>query len=218
VEECVIVGASGHARETLDVFDAINAESRRFDVLGFLDAAPERAGTELRGLPVLGGDDWLLRPERARIRYVIGIGSARVKARVAQRLAAAGRAAPVLVHPDARIAHGADLGPGVVLAAGVLLGCDVRLGAHTYVNLGASVSHDTVVGAYSHLAPGVRLAGNVVVGEGCEFGVGAVAMPGVRVGDWCMVGAGAAVVRPIPPNVTAAGVPARVLRELPGAR
>jgi serine acetyltransferase len=34
---------------------------------------------------------------------------------------------------------------------------------------------------------------------------------GVTVGAWSTVGAGASVVRDVPPNVTAVGVPARVL-------
>jgi sugar O-acyltransferase (sialic acid O-acetyltransferase NeuD family) len=215
VQDIVILGAGGHARETLDVLEALNAERRRYEVVGFLDDVAERHGTELRGLPVLGGRDWLLAPGRAAGRYVIGIGSGRAKATLAGRLDAAGRTAAVLVHPDARVPHGAELAPGVILTAGVLLGCDVRLGAHTYVNLGASVSHDCMVGAYCHLAPGVRLAGNVRLGDGCELGIGAVAMPGVEVGAWSLIGAGAAVVRPIPANVIAAGVPARVLRERP---
>ncbi|HZF67883.1 MAG TPA: acetyltransferase [Gemmatirosa sp.] len=215
MQDIVILGAGGHARETLDVLQAVNADGRRYHVVGFLDDVPERHGTELRGHPVLGGHEWLLAREHADVRYVVGIGSGRAKAALTRRLDAAGRVAAVLVHPDARVAHGAELGPGVILTAGVLLGCDVRLGAHTYVNLGASVSHDCVVGAYCHLAPGVRLAGNVRVGDGCELGIGAVAMPGVEVGAWSLIGAGAAVVRAIPAGVIAAGVPARVLRDRP---
>ena len=35
--ECVaIIGAGGCARDILDIFEACNADSRRYDILGFL--------------------------------------------------------------------------------------------------------------------------------------------------------------------------------------
>jgi UDP-perosamine 4-acetyltransferase len=61
------------------------------------------------------------------------------------------------------------------------------------------------------VAPGVQLAGDVKLGEGVFFGIGSCAIPGVRVGEWTMVGAGAVVVDDLPSDVTAVGVPARML-------
>jgi acetyltransferase-like isoleucine patch superfamily enzyme len=40
-------------------------------------------------------------------------------------------------------------------------------------------------------------------------------LPGVVVGRGCIVAAGAVVTRSVPPNTLVAGVPARVIRELP---
>jgi maltose O-acetyltransferase len=46
------------------------------------------------------------------------------------------------------------------------------------------------------------------------LGGGVVVCPGVTIGDDTVVGAGAVVTRDLPPGVVAAGVPARVLREI----
>lgn len=54
----------------------------------------------------------------------------------------------------------------------------------------------------------------VTIGNDCWFGANAVVCPGVTIGDNCVIGAGSVVTRDIPANSFAAGVPARVKREI----
>jgi len=56
----------------------------------------------------------------------------------------------------------------------------------------------------------------IVVGDNVWLGGGAIVCPGVTIGDDTVVGAGAVVTRDLPPGVVAAGVPARVVREIGG--
>ena len=60
--------------------------------------------------------------------------------------------------------------------------------------------------------PGVHLAGDVTLGEGCYVGMGTNIMQRRSIGSWTVIGAGAAVVQDLPANVTAVGVPARVIK------
>lgn len=209
--QLVIVGAGGHGRETLDIVEALVAGGAPWRVLGFVDDARAAAGGTVRGLPVLGGTDWLLAPERADVRYVLGVGNAAAKGQLAARLHAAGRRAATLLHPSASLTPHVRLGEGTVIAARAVLTSDVTLGRHVFVNVAASVSHDCVVGDHCHLAPGSHLAGNVRIGDGCEIGMGAVVIQGITVGPGAIVGAGAVVVRPVAGDTTVAGVPARPL-------
>ena len=55
------------------------------------------------------------------------------------------------------------------------------------------------------------------VGRGAWLGARVTVLPGVNIGEGAVIGAGAVVTRDIPPNVLAAGVPARVLRTLESA-
>jgi acetyltransferase-like isoleucine patch superfamily enzyme len=59
------------------------------------------------------------------------------------------------------------------------------------------------------------LSGNVTIGEGCDIGTNACAIQGITIGDWSIIGAGATVIRDLPANVTAVGVPARVIATRP---
>ena len=66
---------------------------------------------------------------------------------------------------------------------------------------------------------GVQSAEHVVVkpvkiGRGSWVGSGTRIMPGVSIGEGCVIGAGSVVTQNIPDGVLAAGVPARVIRQL----
>jgi sugar O-acyltransferase (sialic acid O-acetyltransferase NeuD family) len=214
-EDLVIVGTGGHAREMLDVVEAINADRRRYNLLGFLDDAPERRGTSVRDSEVLGGVEWLAERPGSRPLVVVGIGNPAVRRRVALRVARTGARSPTLVHPSASLTRRVTVGEGSILTARVVVTTDVRLGAHVHANIGVTVSHDCVIGDFATLAPGVHLAGNVLLGEGCDIGIGAVVIPSVRIGAWVVVGAGAVAIEPVPNNAIVVGVPARVIKTRP---
>jgi maltose O-acetyltransferase len=54
----------------------------------------------------------------------------------------------------------------------------------------------------------------IAIGDNVWLGGGAIVCPGMTIGDDTVVGAGAVVTRDLPAGVLAAGVPARVLREI----
>mgnify|MGYP005839477447 FL=1 len=61
---------------------------------------------------------------------------------------------------------------------------------------------------------GPELSSPVRVGSGVWIGGGAIVLPGVTIGDNSTIGAGSVVTRNIPPNVVAAGNPARIIRDI----
>jgi acetyltransferase-like isoleucine patch superfamily enzyme len=75
--------------------------------------------------------------------------------------------------------------------------------------------HTVLTNARFPLSPGVKsaLAGPVVE-QRAMVGANATLLPGVRIGARSLIGAGSVVTHDIPPGVIAAGVPARVLREI----
>ena len=62
-----------------------------------------------------------------------------------------------------------------------------------------------------HICPGAHLAGEVSVGSRSWIGIGSSVIQQVHIGSDVIVGAGAVVLRDLPNNVTAAGVPARII-------
>ncbi len=207
MSELVIVGAGGHGRETLDIVEAINAVEPTWAFAGFVDDGEVIADRlERRDASLLGTTKILADTDP---RYVIGIGSPAVRAKLDEQLTAWGRTAATLIHPAATVASDNRISDGVLLAAGARVTTNVTLGRHVHLNVNAVVSHDCVIGDYTTLSPGSLVNGDVQIGTGVFLGTGAIITPGITIGDHAVIGAGAVVVRDVPPGVTVRGVPAR---------
>jgi maltose O-acetyltransferase len=128
------------------------------------------------------------------------------------------------------------VGDGVVIRAPFRCeyGTRVSIGARTFMNyecLMLDVAPITI-GSACQLATRVQLltashpidpeprrvgwesAEPIVIGDNVWLGGGVIVCPGVTIGDDTVVGAGAVVTRDLGPGVVAAGVPARVIREI----
>ena len=218
MDAIVIIGASGHGKVVADIVE----QAGDLRIAGFLDR-DKPAGSEFFGLPVLGTEADLprLAGELGLAGLLVAIGDNWTRARVAGELARLAPSLPFVaaVHPGARLARGAAVGPGTVVMAGVALNSDCRVGAHCIVNTGASLDHDGEMGDFSSLAPGAAVGGNVRIGAYSAVSIGACVAHGRKIGEHAVVGAGAVVLADVPDRCVAYGAPARVIRERqPGER
>jgi len=202
----VIVGTGGMGREAAAWLADAGLGAA---VLGFLDDDVATHRTQVAGLPVLGGRQWLEEDDSADVEVVVALGGPAARAGVVDHLDAHGVRMATVVHPSASIGPRCEVREGAIVCPGAVLTCDVTLGRALIVNYGAMVGHDGVVGDAVFLAPGAHLAGNVTVGERADVGIGASVIQGVRIGERAVVGAGTVVIRDVAPDSTVVGVPAR---------
>ncbi|MEO8099697.1 MAG: serine acetyltransferase [Acidobacteriota bacterium] len=97
------------------------------------------------------------------------------------------------------IGRGAEFGPGFVLihSQGVVINGSVRAGRDI------KIEHQVTIGADRGQSP--------ILGDDIFIGAGAKILGAIRVGSGVRVGANAVVIKDVPDNVTAVGVPARYL-------
>ncbi|WP_084700099.1 NeuD/PglB/VioB family sugar acetyltransferase [Streptacidiphilus anmyonensis] len=209
----LIVGAGGFARETAQAARAADGPDA---VLGHLDDDAARHGTEVDGVPVLGGSELVHAHPDAPV--VVCVGNPRDwagRARLVRRLGLPEQRYATVIHPTAAVADSASVGPGSVLLAHCALTAAVRLGAHVAVMPQVVLTHDDIVGDFATIASGVRLGGGVEVGVGAYVGAGALVREGVSVGAWSQLGLGALLLDDLPAGEVWIGSPARRLRAVP---
>ncbi|HPZ43317.1 MAG TPA: NeuD/PglB/VioB family sugar acetyltransferase [Bacillota bacterium] len=208
-EEVVIAGAGGHGRVVADALQVACADKH---FLGFVDDNLELRGQKVGGFPVLGSiaDIPELYREHPALLAVLAIGDNSVRETVAKKLSSSKVKFAKIIHPGATIAGDVTIGQGTVVLAGAVINSGAKIGSHVIINTSAVIEHDCIVKDYAHISPGAKLGGGVKIEEGAQIGIGAVVLPGRKVGSRALVGAGAVVVKDIPANVVAMGIPARV--------
>lgn len=204
----IVIGGGGHAKVVVSTL--LDAE---IEVEAIYDDNPAKWSTDLCGVSIIGPVSRLDRSSEKKA--VLAIGDNRTRSAVASRFQ--NLRWITLVHPRAIVHSSASIGKGSVVFAGAVVQPDVVIGDHCIVNSNATVDHDCRIYDYAHVGPGACLAGEVSVREGAFLGAGVVAIVGTNIGEWSIVGAGGVVSRDIPGNVTAVGIPARVIKDSPKA-
>ena len=128
------------------------------------------------------------------------------------------------------IGDNSKIGTFVEIQKNAKIGKNVKVSSHTFICEGVTIEDNVFVGhnvsfindKYPRSTTG---DGNLqtesdwkvvptVVRRGVSIGTSTTVLCGVTIGENSIVGAGSVVTKDIPPNVIAAGVPARILRKL----
>jgi len=203
-DEVIVLGDSGHAKVCIELLRDMG-----YRVAYCVGVSGAQVCLDV---PILQGDDHLirLRAEGFKLAFV-AIGVNAVRSRIASMAETRGFELVNAISPRANVSSSAKLGKGIAVMAGAVINADAVIDSLSIVNTGASIDHDCSIGEAVHIAPGCSLAGNVTVGAGSFLGVGSKVIPEISIGRNVTVGAGAVVIRDLPDNISAIGVPARPL-------
>lgn len=212
MKNLAIFGVGGFGREVLTIIRAINNVKPEWNFVGFFDDGFE-VGTIVNGYEVLGGVNEL-NAWAEPLSVVIAIGTPQIKQTIISKLSSSNLDFPTIVHPTVVIGDSnyVKIGKGCIICAGTIITTNIEIHDFVILNLACTVGHDTVIEKYSAFMPSVNISGEVLIGEGVYVGTGARIINQISIGKNTIVGAGAVVVRDLPPNCTAVGLPAKVIK------
>ena len=209
MKDIAIFGAGGFGREVLALIKDINLITPIWNIVGFFDDGYEE-GKVFNGFPNLGGIEQL-NQWKTPLSVAVAIGSPAIRRKIVEKIANPLVDYPSMIHPSAWIGDQeyVEIGKGCILCAGVMITTNVRIRDFVILNLQCTVGHDAVIEDYAALMPSVNVSGEVTIGPGVYVGTGAQISNQVSIGEDTVVGAGAVVVKNLPANCMAVGVPAR---------
>ena len=207
-KEIVIICAGGQAAIVADILQRAHEAGADAVPVGFVDDTTHLLGTDVLGLPVFGPIASLRDVPHDTV--IIALGDNRARRAMTDRLLAAGERLATAIHPRACVAPSAVIGEGSVICAGAIVSPRVTLGRGVIVNTNASVDHDSIVEDFAHVSAGATVGARTEIGTEALIALGAAVISGMTVGARTIIAAGAVVVAPIPPDVVAFGVPARI--------
>jgi len=210
MQDIVVLGAGGLAREVAWLIEDINRASPTWNLLGYVEKDAQRVGSVIDRYPVICSEDKLADMD---VAVAIGIGTPAIIQKVASQFAGyANLTFPNLIHPTALFdAATLCLGRGNIITAGNILTIHVHLGSFNILNLGCTVGHDAVLGDCCVVNPGAHISGYDKVGNACLVGAGATVLENLQIGDKATVGAGSVVIKNVKAGSTVMGVPAKAI-------
>jgi acetyltransferase-like isoleucine patch superfamily enzyme len=135
---------------------------------------------------------------------------------------------------EVRLGRGVHLYRGTIIEIGsggsVIIGDDTHVQSHcnikgflgsTIIGKGVQIAPHCGLSPYEHdfekldvdiREQGIISSGDIVIGDNAWLGLNVQVLDGVTIGEGTVIGAGAVVTKPLPANVVAVGVPARVIR------
>ena len=201
MKSIAIMGASGHCKVVAEI-----ALENGYDNIVFVDLNPT---IDMLGeYPVADEDTDLENFINEKYDFIVGIGDAKTRRKVQEKLISKGANVVTLIHPSAVIAYDAKIGTGTVVMAGAVVNPGTTVGDGVIINTCASVDHDNMIGDYAHISVGAHTAGTVAIGDNTWLGIGAVVSNNLSICSNCVIGAGAVVVKNIIKEGTYVGVPA----------
>ncbi len=212
MKKTLIIGArtDGHANVVLEILKA----GKKYDVVGFIDDDASKLGAEIKGLKVIGNTNELagFKKTLGVECAIVAIGNNPLRRKLSDKIIDSGLELINAIHPTVYFDPDVEIGNGCYIGQGVIVVTGTKIGNCVNIHTGATIDHDNIIEDGANLGPGVHTAGRVKIGRDAFLGTGAIVIPDGSVGEAAVIGAGAVVLKHIPANVSAVGVPAKVLK------
>lgn len=201
------IGGGGFAKEVLEI-----AELNGHQVVGYVADAEG-----VLGRPYWGGKEALAERRGEFDAVCIAFGatdrkSVQSRQRLIEWAAENGYTCEPLISPHAVRSSGVAVGPGTIVAHGVVISVDACIGSFSILNTGAIIGHDAIIGDNVTIAPAAFIGGKTEVGSGTLVGPGASVLQSLSVGREVIVGTGASVLRNVPDGSTVMPLRSKTLR------
>tara|TARA_B100000963_G_C22624843_1_gene671798 strand:- start:207 stop:839 length:633 start_codon:yes stop_codon:yes gene_type:complete len=204
--DVLVIGTGGLAREFSAFF------SDEINIIGF--SSTEKIEFEKFKLPGRFFDSKITPKIVGTKNAVLAIGDPIAKQTLSKKLKKLGFIFPNLVHPSSIMYTNINKASqdGIIVSPNCVIGTDVSLGNHVYLNFMVGIGHDVVIEDYVQVNSGAQIGGNVLIGEGVLVGSGSTIREKLKIKKLSTIGSGSVVLSSVSEGITVIGNPARRLK------
>lgn len=201
-KKAILLGYSGHGYVITEA-----ALLQGISILGYAEG--EERNQNPYQLDFLGDENLSDFTWKVSKYYMLGVGSNKIRAKLANRVLEMGGKCLSVIHPDASLAKSVQIGEGSFVARNVSVNPLVQIGENVILNTNCTIDHECQISSNVHIAPGAVLAGNVYIGKGSFIGANSVIREGVKIGENVVIGAGSVILTDVPDDQVVVGNPAK---------
>lgn len=213
MNDIVIIGSGGLAKEVTFLIDEINKVRKIWNVMGFIVADERDIGLYNVKNKSMNTDSWLIE-RNERLNVAFGIGSPKQIRRVAEKISVNEKLIfPNLIHPNViGDWNGIKMGFGNIVFPGCIFTADIKIGSYNVFNMNCTIAHDVVIENENVINPSVNISGGVRIGSGVTIGTGAKIIQNVLIADDITIAMGAVVMTSLDKKGTYIGSPAKLIK------
>jgi UDP-perosamine 4-acetyltransferase len=176
-----------------------------------------RTGEIDHGYQILGSFDDLFNHGVKGVNFALSMGDNYVRTQLFNKLLFYGGRIPTLIHPKSNISRFAKIGYGSVIHTNAIVEADVVIGSNTILSYDATMTHSSHIANNCFVAPKALVGAYVSIEDNVFIGLSATVVSGKvdKIGANSVIGAGAVVINSVPNDCIVAGVPAKIIKELP---
>lgn len=212
MDKIIVIGSSGHARSVIDVI----LVQRRYKIVGILDCY-ETVGVDKNGFRIIGKveDIQKVMCEYKTMNVVIAVGDNYDRIMIRDKILKINKSIhfPTIIHSGSIVSKQTTIGRGTVIMPGAIINSNVVVGEFCILNSNSVLEHDSVIKDGSSLGPSSTVGGGSTIGYSTAICIGAVVKHSVEIGDNCVIGASSLVLKSIPNNKLAYGIPIKICED-----
>lgn len=206
----VIIGAGTYGEVYLTYLQEAGVE-----IVGFLDDDPKLVGTNVKGVPVLGGVSMMktIRQTHGVEAVYCPLGNNKLRVKFLNMAKECELQTPNYIHPSVNISPNVTIGEGVYILLGTCIMPHTIIKNYVMISMNVSLAHHNVLEEGVFLSTGCNFGASIHAHKYAYCGIASTIMTGLHeLGEDCLIGAGAVVIRDVEPNAVMAGVPAKVIK------
>lgn len=213
-EGVIIIGLNTLTKTVIDILELVN----KYHIAGIIHVNETTEPSPFKTkYPIFDSlDDLRVLEKRGQIKHaIISVLDGSQRKDISEHLK---KNSPELtfikaVHPAAVLANQLVLGEGIIIGARAVLNSDCLLGDFCIVQDKVSIGHDANIGSFVTIKTNVTMGGHVIVGNCSTIQSRVNIINNMVLGTNCFIKENTLVIKNIPENTVADGIPAKIIKK-----